>query len=62
MFILEYTKTIDDNGNRIPAEQWEYERYGKMIYNTYEEADQDRTTYQWSSDNIYIRVKELSND
>jgi hypothetical protein len=62
-YILEYTRTVDSNGNRLTIdENTKYERYGKMEYQSYQEADQDRVSYMWGSDNIYIRVKEVSNE
>lgn len=61
MFILEYIKTIDENGKRITiTEDSQYTRYGNMTYNNREDADRDRVQFMWGTDNIYIRVKEIN--
>ena len=63
MYILEYIKTVDENGNRIGVlEGAEYSRYGNMEYSDYESANEDRIALMWGSDNIYTRVKEIPND
>lgn len=60
MFILEYIKTIDENGRRIAiTEDSQYSRYGNMTYDNREDADRDRVQFMWGADNIYIRVKEV---
>lgn len=60
MFILEYVRTIDENGNRITiTEDSLYARYGHMIYDNREDADRDRVQFMWGADNIYIRVREI---
>lgn len=61
MFILEYVRTIDENGKRIAiTEDSQYTRYGNMTYNNREDAEQDRVQFMWGADNIYIRVKEVN--
>ena len=61
MIILEYIKTIDDNGNRITTtEDSQYVRYDNMTYDNREDADMDRVRVMWGADNIYIRVKEVN--
>lgn len=61
MFILEYIKTIDDNGNRITiTEDSLYARYGNMKYDDREDADQDRILLMENTTNIYIRVREVN--
>ena len=61
MFILEYIKTIDDNGNRITiTEDSQYTRYGNMKYDDREDADQDRILLMENTTNIYIRVREVN--
>ena len=63
MYILEYVRTIDDNGKRIAiTEDSQYTNYGNMTYDNREDADRDRVQLMWGSDNIYIRVKEVLND
>ena len=63
MYILEYIRTVDENGNRIGVfEGGKYSRYGNMEYSDYESANEDRIAFMWSSDNIYIRVKEVPNN
>lgn len=63
MYILEYIRTVDENGNRISIlEGAEYSRYGNMEYSDYESANEDRIAFMWSSNNIYIRVKEVPGD
>ena len=61
MYILEYIKTIDENGKRIAiTEESQYSRYGNMTYDNREDADRDRVQFMWGTDNIYIRVKEVN--
>ena len=61
MFILEYVKTIDENGNRVAiTKDSQYSRYGNMIYDNREDADRDRIQFMWGADNIYIRVKDVN--
>lgn len=60
MFILEYIRTVDENGRRIAiTEESQYSRYGNMTYDNREDADRDRVQFMWGADNIYIRVKEV---
>ena len=61
MFVLEYVKTVDENGKRIAiTEESQYFRYGNMTYDNREDADRDRVQFMWGADNIYIRVKEIN--
>lgn len=61
MFILEYIKTIDDNGNRITiTEDSQYARYNNMTYDNREDADMDRVRFMSNATNIYIRVREVN--
>lgn len=61
MFVLEYVKTVDENGKRIAiTEESQYSRYGNMTYDSREDADRDRVQFMWGADNIYIRVKEVN--
>lgn len=61
MFILEYIKTIDDNGNRITiTEDSQYARYNNMTYDNREDADMDRVRFMSNAINIYIRVREVN--
>ena len=63
MYILEYIRTVDENGNRIGVfEGGKYSRYGNMEYSDYKSANEDRIAFIWGSDNIYIRVREIPND
>lgn len=63
MYILEYIKTVDENGKRITiTKDSQYTNYGNMTYDNREDADRDRVQLMWGSDNIYIRVKEVPND
>lgn len=59
-FILEATRSIDENGERISiVENTPYTRYGNMEYDSYDEAMVARYEYMMESDHLYIRVKEL---
>lgn len=59
-FILEATRSIDENGVRIPiTENTPYMRYGSMEYDSYDEAMVARYEYMMESDHLYIRVKEV---
>ena len=61
MFVLEYVKTVDENGKRIAiTEESQYSRYGNMTYDNREDADGDRVQFMWGADNIYIRVREVN--
>lgn len=58
-FILEATRSIDENGVRIPiTENTPYMRYGSMEYDSYDEAMVARYEYMMESDHLYIRVKD----
>ena len=61
MFVLEYVRTIDENGKRIAiTEDSQYTRYGNMTYDNRNDAENDRASFMWGADNIYIRVKEIN--
>lgn len=60
MYILEFTKTIDQNGNIIPiTEETKYKRYNNIIYDDYNDAFEDRYIYMKYTYDSYIRISEI---
>lgn len=59
-FILEYIKSIDENGNNVQiTEESVYNRYNDEEYDSFDEAMIARCNYMENENNIYIKVTGL---
>lgn len=59
-YIIEYTKTVDYNGNNIPiTDETEYTRYNDIIFQDYDSAYVYRCDIQKNLNDVYVRIKEI---